>query len=60
MVLIELHSGSGKLWINPEYISSFTSAGSGSAVFIANDHTPALVKEKPEDILQLIKSAFYY
>lgn len=57
MVLIELHSGSGKLWINPEYISSFTEAGRGSALFMANDHTPVLVKEKPEDLLQLIQSA---
>ena len=57
MVLIELHSGNGKLWVNPEYMSSLTAAGSGSAVFMANDHIPVLVKEKPEEILHLIQSA---
>ena len=57
MVLIELHSGSGSLWVNPEYISSFTSAGKGSALFMANDHVPVIVKEKPEEILTLIQSA---
>lgn len=57
MVLIELHSGSGSLWINPEYMSSLTAEGIGSAVFMANDNVPVLVKEKPEEILTLIQSA---
>lgn len=57
MTLIELHSESGSLWVNPEYISSFTAAGPGSALFMANDSGPVLVKEKPEEILQLIRSA---
>ena len=57
MVLIELHNGAQSIWVNPEYISSFTAAGRGSALFMANDHVPVLVKEKPEEILTLIQSA---
>ena len=56
MVLIELHSENGELWVNPEYMSSLTAAGPGSAVFMANDRSPVLVKEKPEEILHLIQS----
>ncbi len=57
MTLIELHTRSGGLWINPEYIARLEPAGPGSAVYIGADSSLVLVKEKPEEIIQLIKSA---
>ena len=58
MVLIELHTLYGSLWINPNYISSFCAgAAGGTNVFMANDTSPVQVKEEPEEILELIKKA---
>mgnify|MGYP007069846715 CR=1 FL=1 len=42
------------MWVNPNYIASFAKYSAGSKVFIANDPSPVLVLEKPEDIIQKI------
>lgn len=58
MVLIELHTRNGKIWINPNYISSMCEGVySGTNVFMANDATPVQVNETPEEIFTLIQSA---
>ena len=55
MKLIKLStSSSEEMWVNPNYIASFAKYSAGSKVFIANDPSPVLVLEKPEDIIQKI------
>lgn len=58
MTLIELHNSNGKIWINPNYISSMNEGlYGGTNVFVANDATPVQVNETPEEILTLIQSS---
>ena len=57
MVLIELHSIYGPIWVNPNYIASIAIGTVGSDVFMANDTNAVSVKERPEEILHLIQSS---
>lgn len=53
--LINLITKKGEVvWVNPNYIATMTylEDGTGAAVFIANDTTPLLVREMPEDIIR--------
>ena len=59
MKLIKLStSSSEEMWVNPNYIASFAKYSAGSKVFIANDPSPVLVLEKPEEIIKKIKSTY--
>lgn len=48
---------SGAVWVNPNYIASISRHGTGSNVFIANDPSPVVVAESPEEIISRIRSA---
>ena len=54
--LIKLTTVNGKrFWVNPTYIASMADDESGgSAVCVANDSEPIIVKETPETIIQKI------
>lgn len=58
-VLIQLSmTYSEAVWVNPDYIASISRHGTGSDVFIANDPSPVVVVESPEEIISRIQSAY--
>ena len=56
MTLIKLTTVNGKrFWVNPQYIASMVDdEGGGTAIYVANDSDPVIVKEPPETIIQKI------